>query len=74
MLSNKEKNLAQKESGLAATLLCVNVSWDWEPRQKHLFIIYTWLFKVHKRYVQTGSDDDNRAPPERLPQAPRAAA
>ena len=31
--------------------------------------IYTWLFKV-----QTGSDDDNRAPPERLPQAPRAAA
>ena len=31
--------------------------------------IYTWLFKV-----QTGSDDDNRAPPERLQQVPRAAA
>ena len=32
------KNLAQKESGLAATLLCVNVSWNREPRQKDLFI------------------------------------
>ena len=37
------KNLAQKESGLAATLLCVNVSWDWEPRQKHLFIIERFI-------------------------------
>ena len=83
MLSNKDKrkNLAQKESGLAATLLCVNVSWNWEPRQKHLFIIERFKdgssrFKQysHKRDVQTGSNDDNRAPPERPPQVPRAAA
>jgi len=32
-------HLAQKESGLAATLLCVNVSWNWEPRQKHLLSV-----------------------------------
>ena len=80
MLSNKDKrkNLAQQESGLAATLLCVNVSWNWEPRQKHLFIDSNMALQVssniHKRDVQTGSNDDNRAPPERPPQVPRAAA
>ena len=54
MLSNQEKNLAQKESGLAATLLCVNVSWNWEPRQKHLYIveIQIWLFKVQAIFTQ----------------------
>ena len=58
-------DLAKQESGLAATLLCVDVPWHWEPCHQHLETQLDKGIVGNQRFIK---------PPEHQPQVPPAAA